>query len=361
MSLGPAALGGALVGSCAGSHDSLAKADGGAGVGGTAGTAGTGAATTTSSGGAAGASGGAGGGVGGSGGIVEPAGPTKLTLVNGVVDEDAVRLCFVPYPTGDDSSPWPENGTLAFGTVGEVDLAGSAIATGVDLQVYVISGALGATLGASCAELVGGPASEDAGTDWMATSVGVMPQSVLQSGKSVLLGFAGCAGSPEHTHPVEKQVCGQGYVPGTPNLSLVAVALSRLTMPSKLSLQFVQAAAAMPVVDLSMRAGKDAASPVIVAPDWAPGSIAPYPPWSEYALDDFGVVSQATIEVYNNNNFTTPAHTALLGNVLDQSGISLVDFADGQGFAFVAVGPLPGVGPGPWWHAYQYVALRTGL
>src|SRR5690242_16122543 len=69
----------------------------------------TAASSATSSGSGGSGAGGAGGDDGAGGGVVEPSGPTQLTIVNGVNDYDAIRLCFVPYPDGDGSevSPWP--------------------------------------------------------------------------------------------------------------------------------------------------------------------------------------------------------------------------------------------------------------
>src|SRR5262245_43478797 len=68
---------------------------------------------TGGGGGGGGGEGGAAGGGGGAGGaapVVEPPGPTRLTLVNGIVDYDAVRICFLPYPdSGQPAMPWPSD------------------------------------------------------------------------------------------------------------------------------------------------------------------------------------------------------------------------------------------------------------
>src|SRR5262245_37471576 len=67
---------------------------------------------------------------GGEGGMdAGPPGPSKLTILNGVNDYDAVRICFAPYPGGDPQSmPWPADaGGIPFASAIVVDPIGSAI------------------------------------------------------------------------------------------------------------------------------------------------------------------------------------------------------------------------------------------
>src|SRR5687768_8105587 len=114
------------------------------------------ASSSSSGGGEGGAAGG--GGMGGSGGdpvIPEPAGPTALTIVNGVNDYDAVRLCFVPYPGGDgaDQSPWPNQGGIQFAASMVVSPIAGVIPAKSDVRTYVIAGDLAKTTGKTCAEV----------------------------------------------------------------------------------------------------------------------------------------------------------------------------------------------------------------
>src|SRR5450432_2923492 len=92
------------------------------------------------------------------GGDPEPPGPWTLTCVNGVVDEDATRICFVPIIDGVETppatAPWPSanglpfGGTLVLGSLPNVDLAVN------DLHPYLIPKSAGLDPAATCAALL---------------------------------------------------------------------------------------------------------------------------------------------------------------------------------------------------------------
>ncbi|HEY4122092.1 MAG TPA: hypothetical protein VGM56_29700, partial [Byssovorax sp.] len=122
--------------------------------------AGTGAASTTAAASGAGgaptgggppvsvsSSGGGGAATVGTGAGAGPAGPARLTLLDAIADSDAIRVCFLPWPDGDDTAmPWPAAG-LAFGAATVVDLDGSVVPASTDVQLVVIGGDLSLSAG----------------------------------------------------------------------------------------------------------------------------------------------------------------------------------------------------------------------
>ena len=130
----------ALVGACGTDGSPLARRPevGGGGFGDGGGMGGAGATATTSVG------------EGGAGGIVEPPGPTRLTVVNGIVDAEAARFCFVPFPDGTSpGAPWPGPEGLGYARAARPDLA-TVIPAGTDVEVIAVAGALDQEGGASC-------------------------------------------------------------------------------------------------------------------------------------------------------------------------------------------------------------------
>ena len=264
MRLFPVALALALAGTlaavgCSGDHDRLKKKDPVGGEGGTGGTGGAGGTAT--------------GGDGGSGGIVEPPGDPKLTVVNGTVDEDGIRFCFVPYPAGATTeTPFPANARLDFARASTMSID-TDIPTGSDVEVVVITGTLAATTGRSCAELIATPPA-----DVIAMSHGVLPESAFTTDKSVLLVTAGCIGGRNHQHSDEEQICGPGYAIDLPTATLAAGFMSRISELSRLPLQFTQASLALPEIQLRFRPQTGSTSHQVVN-SWSFGQIGPYPPY----------------------------------------------------------------------------------
>lgn len=328
---------------CSGDHDRLAKEDT-TSAGGFGGTGGDDDPTTTSSS----------GGTGGAGGIVEPPGPTTLTVVNGVVDRDTVRFCFEAYPAANPGTlPWPGVEGLPYARGTAVDTFDTTIPQDDDVEVIVVSGDLGATGGESCETLVSAP---PVGVDVF--SVGILPASVFDEEKSLLLVAAGCHGGPGHTHEMEESVCGLGYSETRPNPTIVAGFMSRLGDFDKVAMQFAQASAGLQPSAVKVRPGDVAAVSQMATPSWSFGAIAPFPPFDAYSRAMLLDIAQAQIQLLPANGpdpFETASFTEAFGN----SNLSLDDVQDGVGLTFVGVGAAPAMGTGAWWNAFTFAVVDS--
>ncbi|WP_437590517.1 hypothetical protein [Sorangium sp. So ce1000] len=345
-----ACLGGialAVAAGCTQDHDLLGRdpptAASASGAGGGPGATASGAATTTGAGG---------------GDAVEPPGPTKLTVVNGVSDYGAVRFCFLAYPdgTGAGVDPWPSAAAgLAFARAEEVEPLRSAIPEGTSLRAHVIAGDLGATEGLDCAEILA--LAADSAAPIVAAGLPVLPAPVFAEEKSLLLVATGCLGGEGHTHEGEKQGCGDAYTIDTPTAGLVAVAMSRRTSFGKVSLQVAHATPATPVVRVELTPGRDLASGVTLAEDLSYGAIAPFPPFTGFSRDELGTLEDVAIETRD------PVEGAVTSSVrmreiLASSDVPATGVADGEGFVLVAVGAAPGAARG-FWNPLTYSLVRA--
>ena len=328
---------------CSGNHDRLAKEDT-TSTGGTGGTGGDDDPTTSSSS----------GGTGGAGGIVEPPGPTTLTVVNGVVDRDAVRFCFEAYPDpAAGSLPWPGVEGLPFARGTAVESFETVVPEDDDVELLVISGDLAATGGQSCDALVTAP---PAGVDVF--SVGVLPASVFDEEKSLLLVAAGCHGGPGHTHELEESVCGFGYSETRPNPTLLAGFMSRLGDFDKVAMQFAHASAGLQPAAVKVRPGDVASVSQMATPMWSFGAIAPFPPFDTYSRAMLLDIAQARIELLPSNG-PDPFETASFSEAFGNSNLSLDDVQDGSAITFVSVGAAPAMGSGTWWNAFTFAVVDS--
>jgi len=283
-----------------------------------------------------------------------PPGPTELTIVNGVADSNAIRICFVPYPEGPGGMPWPSTTTgLAFAGARVIDRIDQVIPSDVDVRLYVIAGDLAETAGKSCDEILA--LNEPA---LVVAPLAVLPASVFTSGKSVLLVPTGCLGGPGHTDPGEVLGCGLNYTEITPTPGLVALGMSRQTAPGAVSFQVVHASAAMPVVDVGMTPGFDAAPESKVSVALSPGAIDPQPPFSGLDFAALGVLGQVILKTYSPVD-PYPTSAVLFDSVFANDGLGESDVVNGEALVLVAVGGYPGVPAGPWWNAHTYVMVRA--
>ena len=336
------------VSGCGQEHSRLAKDD--AGTGGQA-------TTTTSTTGTAGSAGSTA--AGGAGGDPEPDGPTVVSVVNGVVDADAVRLCFASFPSGESVDPWPSSGGLGFARTGRIDPINPTIPAGTDVQVFVLGGDLAQTTGKTCTQALALAGASDAAPALHVSTTGVLPASVFESERSLLISLYGCLGAPEHTHEAADQICGAGYAPEAPNVAMAVGFLSRQTSPSHVGMQFVHASAATAPSYLKVGPGIDGAVATMAVSQWSLGAIAPYPPYWYYSRATLGTVGEATLEL--STNVSTPEHRASFADALDNSELEASDLVDELGFAFVMVGAASTMAlePGAWWHELTYTVLRS--
>jgi len=330
---------------CEGNHDFLAAEPSGAG-----GSAGAGG----SDGGAgAGADGGSpNGGMGQGGGVVEPEGSLRITVANGVVDQPAVQLCFIPYPQGGGSiDPWPSGG-MPFGRAATVEDPAAVAPPGVDVFVHAVGGDLGAVAGASCDELTSGAAPLGVSVAPLA----LIPAAVFEANKSLLLVPAGCMGGDGHEDEQQEQACGAGYSLESPNPTIVGVSMSRIQNPGRVGFQVVQASAAASIFDVYLTRGFPGSTDTLLGPLLSFGAILPYPPFAAYTAADLGPVAEVMLTTFLENS-AVPTSEISLGDVLTNSGLAADDVGGGQGHVLVAVGAAPGAPSGSWWHDFGYVLI----
>jgi hypothetical protein len=386
-SLGAGLVALALWGGCSRNHGLLASDVGGGGAG--SAQTGTSVSTSSSSGGHTGSGGaggsgsgggtgsgagcGIGGGFGGSGGAGGgvPSGPTTLTVLNGVNDETAIELCFLPYPNGDPTLlPWPAGSAgLGFGLAQAIDPIGSVVATGTEIRVYVVAGDLAQAAGKTCETLVnagGGGAGGGSGAGGggvggnggaggsapalLVSSLPVLPANVFTSHTSVLIAPVGCIDGT-HTDAVSTLACGANYALGAPTLNVVVLGMSRAMDPTHITVQVIQASPAIPQMDVHIDAnGTD----FLVAPGLNVGAAsAPFTQLDVADLQPFGTTS---LEMFLEGNMT-PNATIPLTTIFAGGNLPQAQFVNGAAVAFVAVGAYPGLGGGSWWHEGTFALL----
>ncbi len=324
---------------CSKDHSRLAKSDD----------------TTASGSGAAGGAGGSGGiSNTGTGGNPEPDGPDKLTIVNGVVDWPAIRLCLLPYPSGATGaeSPWPDGDDgLPFAGAQVVDPISSLVPAGEDVELLALVGQLSATVGKTCQEL-----AESLPWTVLSKSLGVLPQSAFTSDRSLLVVTTGCLGGPGHSGEQEELICGAGYSESFPNASLVAGFMSRIPAADKVPLQFAHATvAAEQVTTLRLVPGVDASQLTVIS-QWSLGAVAPHPPYAYLSASDLGDTS--VLQLYQ-AGMAEPLSESTFAEAFANSPLAPQDMSDGVGLIFVAVGAAPQAAPGPWHQDFTFTVVRS--
>ncbi len=333
--LGPLA-GLAAMGACATSDpDRLAKKDTTSSASaGSGGDGGAGSASVVASSASAGGS-----------GPVEPDVLPQLTFVNGVVDEAAVRFCFVAASGPTTEKPWPSADGLAFARAGTLEPV--ALPAG-DVAVKAVVGSAVAVGSKGCAAL-------EASGSVRVLPLGVLPASALTEPRHLVVVATGCVGGAEHDDPQAALACGPGYAPDQPTAGLIAGYLSGLGAADAVRMQFVHGVAAMTMpAKVSLAPGVDSAEYTSVLPDWTLGAIAPNPPFDSESVKDFVNLAKAKLGVVHNG---TPVEVPF-SEILANGGVDATAIADGDGLTLVAVGARPGHAAGPWWRAFTAVAIH---
>ncbi len=334
-----------------GTDTSSGGASSSAGSGGTGGGASSTAASSSSASGS-----------GGGGGIdAGPTGPTRLTIVNGLVDYPAARLCFLP-----DDTPWPAAATgLAYGAASVVDPIAPTVPAGSDVTVWLVTGDLTQAAGKTCTQILAlPPPSGDAGAPdagsagVLSLQLAVIPQAVLSAQKSLLLVVTGCAGGPGHDDSSGGLACGMGYSPTSPTAGVLLGAMSRITDPGHVSLQVAAGSAGTPLGDVRVTPGLTTPTDAVIAPLISFGAIAPAPPFQGLSLNEFGDVGTAALKTFPQNSGTATSQIAL-GDVFAASAVKQADFLDGGGFVLVARGAHPALGGSTLFQKYGYTLVKA--
>ncbi|MEZ4441570.1 MAG: hypothetical protein R3B72_20895 [Polyangiaceae bacterium] len=294
-------------------------------------------------------------GAGGVGGVIEPPGPTTLTVVNGVVDSDAVRLCFLAYPDPQAGAlPWPGVEGLPFARGAVIDPIAPTVPSDGDVEIRVVGGDLSATGGQSCDTLSSSP---PAGVS--VVSVGVLPASVFAEEKSLLVATTGCVGGVGHTDAAEEAICGPGYSESTPTAGLVAGFMSRLGDLDRVPMQFVHASTGLTDTSaVRVRPGSDNSTATIAVPTFSYGAIAPFPPFVGFSVGTLLDITEAQIQLIPANG-VEPFSVTTFAQAFDESLLSTADVEDGHGLTFVGMGAAPSAGSGSWWHAFTFTAFAS--
>jgi hypothetical protein len=298
---------------------------------------------------------------------VEPAGDNVLTIVNGIVDADSVRLCFASLTDdgqshelrGDPSSKLDYAASLVLSELPEFSFADD------QLEPWVIAGDLSLIKGLSCQDAVelaqseeasvtpgpdaaGGAASDPALPKLRARPVAALPAGTVDIGRSVLLVLSGCMGGAAYalSDTLGPAVCGAGYAPDQPTLSPLVVKLSRARRSDTVGLQALHASAATGSLDV--RASGDGGRVALVfASSLSFGSIEPRPSDTRFSVSELGIDSgDYGLQVVDTSGAVAFEET--WNDVLTASGLPTVTFD--RSYTVVFLGPDPSLKKRGFWN-----------
>jgi hypothetical protein len=324
---------------CASNHDDLGQDDD--------------ASSSTGSEGGAGGGGASAGGAGGAGGSAPPEEPDvapSLTMVNGLADGERAAVCVLASPSAPDDAATPEPpGGLAFGGAFRWPQANLPAS---EIELVLVVGSESALEGASCRAIANDPIAYP---ELAVHAFGVIPAGALQTPRSWLLAFGGCA-LAGHLVPETNVACGMGYTPDAPDPSLVLAPLSRIATADRVAIQTAHAATPGLLYDFLLRPGTDGAGAVGVAQAVVAGQIAPSPPDDRFSAASIGAPSFAAVSAMIPNTGVPPVERAI-ADALSRGGLTSAALANGQNLAFVAVGASPALPMNSTFHAFDFVAI----
>ncbi|MBI5536388.1 MAG: hypothetical protein HY898_26945 [Deltaproteobacteria bacterium] len=288
---------------------------------------------------------------------VQPDGPSRLTIVNGLADAGAIRICFHAGTGGALSAlpvpPSPEDATglvFAHAHVFEALPGGVDVAT-QDVRPVVYAGDMSALGGKSCDALSPLP------TGVVEAKLQVVPAGSLNVGRSVLLVVAGCAGGIGHEGTGAEQACGKGYAADKPNATLLVATMTRAPDPDRIGLQAFGGSVAAQSLSLRYTTSEQLATEL--AQDVVAGEIAPKPPTTTLTLQTLGFKpAEGKLDVIEKQQTAVAASTTL-AEALGRGGLSMGDFVNGRNYTLVWVGAREGTGPGAWWLPFTMTLVRS--
>jgi hypothetical protein len=184
----------------------------------------------------------------------------------------------------------------------------------------------------------------------------VLPETVFESERSLLLVPTGCLGGPGHTDPSETLACGAAYSPSSPTVSLVALGMSRIADPNRVNFQVVHAVPALLEADFRI---KPAEKPEwVMAPSLSFGAVGPKPPFDTLQASAYGPILQADLITYLPSS-VNPTSKTPMSEAFAQSPFTVNEFKDGVSLVLVAVGSAPGLPSGAFWHKLTYAMVRA--
>jgi hypothetical protein len=298
-------------------------------------------------------------------GGAEPPGPTRVTVVNGVNDYDAIRICFVPYPAGDPAAkPWPSAASgLPFAHGSVLDLAVD-IPAGTDVRPTIFAGDLSKIAGKTCDEATALALADsgDGGAPMplVAAALAVLPAPVFTSEKSLLLAPIGCMGGPGHDGGSAALACGFNYTASTPTVDLIALGMSRKTVSTHVALQVVNAAVALQPTDFGITSSIQQSMNLPLATALPTGGIEPKPPFTKLTLDELGPLDTVSIKTYlpgQGTMFVTS--DTPMGEAFQNGTVASSQVVNGGAYVLVAVGSYPNIPAGAFWHKLTYSLIKA--
>lgn len=314
--------------------------------------------TSTSTGGSApiGGSGGGDGGAanGGAPPIVEPDGPSRLTVLHAIADRPSMQLCLLESPANanDPSEPWPSAPLEYARTAIASDLPGSLLPSSADVEILVLTGDLDEIGAATCRDVADDPAAF-AGVETL--SLGVTPTSTFTMPRSLLLAVNGCFGGETHDGKDLEPICGPGYTPDTPTPGVVVAPLSRFTTPTTIGFQVVNALSSRSTVDGFVRPSFDGVLESPISYMVVSGAALPFPPSTLLTASELGSIEAAVARISVVGSQASEEIT--LGAAIENGGVSSAVFANGRNVALVAVGPSPTSPVEPWANDFTVVVV----
>jgi hypothetical protein len=161
-----------------------------------------------------------------------------------------------------------------------------------------------------------------------------------------------------HDDALTPAICGPAYAPDTPAPNVLVGPMSRVVDFSAVGLQ---AAHAIGGTVLTIDTGVVPAGTVserTVGDDVTFGELSPFPPYRGLSSSEIGDPAGAAIRTYLDPGGTVNDEI-LLGEAMENGGLSAEDFQNGTNVVLLGVGPTPGSTEGPWWNPFTYVALRA--
>jgi hypothetical protein len=326
----------------------------------------------------------------------EPAGTSRLTIVNGVVDAPSVAICLGKVDAdgsvavfGDPIAELDYAQSITLGELAEVDAARDTV------QPFLIAGDLTLIDGLDCAAAIdlarsaeaiapppaggsqGGAAGESsegapagatssaeggaAGASNAAGAAGAgeagegggsgaapavrsalrvrglpaIPAGTLNQGRSLALVANGCMGGASYSAMYAEKYCGAGYAVQSPTLSAVLVSLSRVVSFDRVGMQVVHASLATDAIQVdTIPAPPLPGSGVSIASNVVFGQVGPRPASVLNTADDLGSTRKFHVEVSSQGRVLfSEAWT----RVLESGGLS--ELSATHTYALVLSGP----------------------
>jgi hypothetical protein len=340
----------------------------------------------------------------------EPPGRFSLTWMNGLVDVDHVRFCFVPALGNREMREQAVASTgllfgksAVFGELGTIDLSA------MDLHPYAVVGGVptGAEAGQTCAATLdaqdGAVGADGAAREPVAVPLPFIPAGTLAQGRSYLGVVTGCArpwpyadveagsdaadasdaedgadgagdasdgtdsardaddasadamGIDVFQPPPRAAICGAGS--GAPNAGVVLVRLSRRDVGASFGFQAVHATAAAAAARVTLeRMGGN--TPALSA-DVGPYQIVPRDGLIPVTPEDLGpTIGSAALRVASPAS-AFPAFSVSLASALAASDIAESGLVMGDRFSLVLIGAQPGQNPGSPWNPARMAIVRN--